>query len=159
MVRKIIEHVHIPFVELTLDEIRVRTDGKQKSVELDKVEVKLHPIKPVVEIEFEMFGVTEKIEVKFQIDADVKISKMGFYSDGEGADIKFGKMLAIISLSLVETDINSMKIKKGKHLGTRKFKTDLKGHRFSRLHSIKCLSCGSINPANAHFCGECGIRL
>lgn len=159
MVKKIIEHVRIPFVELTLDEVRVRTEGKQKSVELDKVEAKLRPIKPVVEIEFEAFGVPEKTEIKFQIGAEVKIPKMGFYSDGEEAEIKFGKMVAIMNLSLIETDVNSLKIKSVKSLGDGRFSIDLKGHRFSRWHSKECPHCGTANPADANFCGECGKGL
>lgn len=159
LVKKIVEHANIPFVEMSLDEIRIRTEGKQKQVEIKNFEAKLKPIRPVAEILFQASGIPQTIEVKFQIDANVKIPDMEFYGITQEGEIQIGRLFADFKLSLLEVDVDSKKFNAARPLGEKEFEMDLKGYKFSRLHSKECPHCSTANPAHASYCGECGKAL
>jgi hypothetical protein len=159
LAKKMVEHVKVPFVEITLDEIRVRTEGRQKKIEIKNMDTALFTINPIATVTFQAFGVPQVLEAKFQIDASVRIPEMFFSGTPEEADIDIGRMIFDLKLSLLEIDIDGGKIRTGKTLGERQIEVDLKGHKFSRQHSTKCSNCGTPNPSQVDFCCECRNRI
>lgn len=156
LAKRMVEEVKIPFVEMTLDKIRIETKGKQQQVKIKNFETKVGPLRPVVEIVYTAFAVPHTSKVKFQIDATVKIPEMEFYVTPKELGIQSGKLSAKLNLSVLEAGVDSIKIKRPRLLGKKEFDVDLSGHKISMKNSKKCAHCHTPNPASANFCCQCG---
>ena len=133
IVENMMQHVPNYFGQLMLDNIRIQTQGKQKSIKSD-LSFTLDPIKPYVEFVKKVNGVeTLKIKSLFQIDSDIKMSDVGFLSDGADQRVlHLGLLTAHLKISLLEFGVHGTAlIRQPKTLLEKEFERDLSEIRLS----------------------------
>lgn len=134
---KIVSHLmqNVPsfFGQLLLDNIRIQTQGIEKSVKFD-LAFTLDPIKPYVEFVKKINGVEFlKLRALFQIDSDVKMSDLGFLSHETQRIIHLGNMFAHMKITLLQFSgfHNAVSVNEPKDLYEVDFEKDLSGINLS----------------------------
>ena len=128
IVENLMQHVPNYFGQLMLDNVRIKTQGKQKSIKSD-LSFTMDPIKPYVEFVKKINGIeTLKIKSLFQIDSDIKMSNVGFLSDDvdQRRILHLGILTAHLKISLLEFGVyGTALIREPKTLLEREFGRDL----------------------------------
>jgi len=127
IVENLMQQVPSYFGQILLDNIRIQTQGIEKSVKFD-LEFTLDPIKPYVEFIKKINGVEVlKIKALFQIDSDVKMFDLGFLSNEDQRIIHLGNLLSHLKISLLQFRgfHNAITVDESKVLKEIEFEKDL----------------------------------
>ena len=127
IVENLMQHIPSTFGHLLVDNIRIQTQGMEKSTKFD-LSFTLDPIKPYVEFVKKINGIeTLKIKALFQIDSDVKMADLGFLSNQNQKIIHLGNLLTHLKISLLQFSgfHNAIIVDKPRLLKEVEFKKDL----------------------------------
>lgn len=126
IIANLMQHVPNYLGQMLLDNVKIQTQGKEKSMKFDLNYI-LDPIKPYVEFVKKANGVDVlKLKALFQIDSDIKMSDLGFLSSDDQRMVHLGNLVANLKISLLEFGFSStVMINEPKVLLEQEFEKDL----------------------------------
>lgn len=158
LVAKLLENIPLEFARIMVNNIQIKTQGKEQGVKFD-IESEIGPIKPYVEFVKKINEVqVGKARITFQIDSKININGIEIMTSGEERRINLGRLIVNITVSILDTE---MPILGGpKKLLDRTIESDLSEFHIQAKQK-KDLICpaGHPNPPETKFCGICGQKI
>ena len=125
VVQKIMNQVSVPFVNVMISEIKIKTKGKTKSVPFNLTFAK-SLLKPYIEFIMKVNGMEVKsVKLVFEIDINATMQEITFEYEKGSSTIKLGNLQIDLTVSIKFT-IPVTRIQESKCLGNKKlFDIDL----------------------------------